>query len=357
MIRGPIKVTRLKGEPAELGTRHGELHGAAIREYTAERVRLSHSGTWSGREAAAADVLALAEAMLPAHQRYAPDLYEEMAAMASAAGISTAEAVIVGGFTDFIDAVRAASGPAIEEETCTSLIVPDVATLQGGFLAQTWDMHDTSEPYVIMLHLMATGHPRALVFTTAGCLGQMGMNEAGIAVGINNLTSADGRVGVTWPFVVRKVLQQTHLENALTCVVEAELAGGHNFLLFDSRGEGFNVEAMPSGHHVTKLGDEPLVHTNHTLHPNTTEWQAPRPADLLASSELRLLTATEILEQRPVTEKLIEELTKEPGAICRPGAAPYHVATCGAAIMRPKTGDLWAVWGLPSANPYQHFTI
>ena len=33
-----------------------------------------------------------------------------MMAMASAAGITPAEAVVVGGFTDFVDTVRAATG-------------------------------------------------------------------------------------------------------------------------------------------------------------------------------------------------------------------------------------------------------
>jgi hypothetical protein len=33
------------------------------------------------------------------------------------------------------------------------------------------------------------------------------------------------------------------------------------------------------------------------------------------------------------------------------------VESSGAAIMRPATGDFWAVWGLPPENEYEHFTI
>ena len=29
----------------------------------------------------------------------------------------------------------------------------------------------------------------------------------------------------------------------------------------------------------------------------------------------------------------------------------------GAAIMRPATGELWAVWGLPAENEYESFRL
>ncbi|MEZ4609969.1 MAG: hypothetical protein R2838_06930 [Caldilineaceae bacterium] len=44
-----------------------------------------------------------------------------------------------------------------------------------------------------------------MTFTITGCVGMIGMNEHGVAVGINNLLGRDGRPGVHWPFVVRHV--------------------------------------------------------------------------------------------------------------------------------------------------------
>ncbi len=160
--------------------------------------------------------------MLPAHRAYAPELYDEMVAMAAAAGISAAEAMIVGGFTDFVDAVRARGATNVpEEDDCT-------AVLTGEYLAQTWDMHDTATPHVVMLDVQDT--VPCLVFSTVGCLAQIGMNAAGIAIGINNLVGTDGRVGVTWPFVVRKVLHQDHPRGGPRLRPgRAPLAGGHDY--------------------------------------------------------------------------------------------------------------------------------
>jgi isopenicillin-N N-acyltransferase like protein len=79
------------------------------------------------------------------------------------------------------------------DDTCTAVIIPDGRAAGAGFLAQTWDMHASATPHVVMLDTVPDPGPAALVFSTVGCLGQIGMNEAGIAIGINNLTAADGR--------------------------------------------------------------------------------------------------------------------------------------------------------------------
>ena len=351
-----IRRLLLHGGSAQFGALHGRTFREDIRRYADERVHLASNGSWADRSATREDVLGLAEAMLPAHRAYAPDLSEEMEAMAAASGLSPAEAVIVGGFTDFVDAVRAEGGAAHEEDNCTAVLVPDALASGHGYLAQTWDMHDSATEHVVLLEIQPERGPRAFVYSTVGCLGQIGLNDAGIAIGINNLTAATGRVGVTWPFVVRKALQQTDIEAALACVVEADLAGAHNYLLLDAHGRGYNVEAMPGCRTVTKLEESPLTHTNHCLHVDARGEQAERPPALLESSEQRLARADELFDgSDPITLDRLMEFTRDSVAICHRSQPPFHVESSGAAIMRPATGELWAVWGLPSENEYEAF--
>lgn len=354
MSGGPIRTISLRGDAGARGGVHGARLAAAIREYTAERVRLATGGSWAGRPATRADVLALAERMLPAHREYAPELFAEMLAMAEAAGISAAEAVIVGGFTDFVDAVRALAQTAPEEDDCTAVLVP--RERGGPWFAQTWDMHDTATAHVVMLDVQPAEGPAALVFSTAGCLGQIGMNEHGICVGINNLSAGDGQIGVTWPFVVREVLRQRTIEDALAQVLRARLAGGHDFLLLDAQGRGYNVEAMPTHAAVTPLAGEPLAHTNHCLDAACQAREASKAADLRQSSVLRLETARRMLAG-PVDLELLVALTREPAAICRRSAPPWHFESSGAVIARPDTRELWAVWGVPADHPYERFVV
>lgn len=337
-----------------MGTAHGLAFADEIRAYTDKRVRLSLEGTGMSP----AEALAVAELMLDAHRDYDADLFTEMLAMAAAAGISPAEAVIVGGYTDFIDTMRRRAGGSAFEDTCTTVITPDTDSGGAGFLAQTWDMHASATPHVFMLDARPGGRPGSLIFTTHGTLGQIGMNDAGIAIGINNLTMDDGDIGVTWPFVVRKALDQTDFEAALEAVVDADLAGGHSFLLFDARGNGAVVEATTTTTSIERLDGRPLVHTNHCLTEAAATVESARPDYLVESSDLRLEHATAYLAASPAhTLESLTALLRDEASICRRSASLDDYESSGAVIMRPRTGDMWACWGVPADNDFEHFRI
>ncbi len=355
--RPAIRTLDLVGSPEAIGAAHGAAFADEIRHYASDRVALVASGLWSGGPISTGDVFDIAAAMVPAHEAFDPYLHAEMVAMADAAGISVPEAIIVGGFTDFVDTVRAVVGgepPAtVVEDDCTAVIVPDHRARGAGYLAQTWDMHDSATDHVVLLRIRPHDAPAARVFTTTGCLGQIGMNSEGVCVGINNLTGLDGRVGVTWPSVVRAMLATTSAAEALDVLLEADLAGAHNFLIFDRNGVGYNVEAMPSVRPVTTLGDDPLFHTNHTIDPDATAVQVRRDPPLLASSHARLDRAHELLAEGDIDTERLFALTRDNEAICQMAKEPYHIESSGAAVMRPSTGEFWACWGRPAENDYE----
>ncbi|MCY4631380.1 MAG: C45 family autoproteolytic acyltransferase/hydrolase [bacterium] len=357
MRRPPLRVLDAAGSPGEIGAAHGRAHAAEIRAYAADRVQIVASGMWTGTPLTRADVLDIAHSMLPAHESFDGDLHAEMEAMAGAAGISPAEAIVVGGFTDFVDTVRAVAGKVeaavATEDGCTAVLVPDGRAGGAGFLAQTWDMHASATDHVLMLRLRPAGAPAARIFTTTGCLGQIGMNSEGLCVGINNLAGTDGGRGVAWPSVVRGMLKCATAGEALDLLLGAELAGAHNYLILDRHGDGFSTEAMPSVRPVRALGDEPLVHTNHTLDATAGTVQVDRDPRLLQSSYARLATATDLLADGDVNAERLFDLTREPSAICVTAKAPFHIESSGAAVMRPRTGDFWACWGRPAENDFQ----
>jgi len=385
---GPPPVLTLAGSPRAIGRAHGAALAEAIRHFAAERVSLAGDPLWSGRTMSRAAVLAVAEACVPAHRAYAPDLFAELEGMAEATGLSVSELIVAGGFTDFTDTLfnleagdadrrpsalvggqtsaRSAEPPHTPPravtprpiDDCTACLVPTGATDDGAALyAQTWDMHATAAEHVVLLELVPDDGHRALVFTSAGCLGMIGLNAAGVVVGINNLAGADGRIGVTWPFVVRRALQESSASAALRCITEAPLAGAHNYLVLDAAGDGYNVEAFPTACHVTPLTSSPLVHTNHCLAPSTRSVMQIRPSDLQAASEARLSRADELLAARPVTVASLIALTRDPDAICVRPKPPKDVATCGAVIARPATGEMWAIRGLPSEGEYGRYVV
>jgi isopenicillin-N N-acyltransferase-like protein len=356
MRRPAIRVLDVAGSAEQRGRAHGLAYRDEIRRYAEGRIGLVASGMWSGGPLARTEVLDIAESMLDAHEAFDPDLHVEMCAMAEAAGLTPAEAVVVGGFTDFVDTVRAVVGgppPAsVVEDDCTAFIVPDGRADGAGFYGQTWDMHDGATDHVLLLRIEPNDAPAALVFTTTGCLGQIGMNADGVCVGINNLTGIDGTRGVAWTSVVRGMLKTSTADDALAVLLGADLAGAHNFCVFDRAGVGYNIEAFPSARPVVKLGDSPIVHTNHALDPATVAVEADRDPTMSASSRARLAKGQELLADGTVTADRLMDLTREPSAICQQAVEPFRVETSGAAIMRPGTGEFWACWGRPAENDY-----
>ncbi len=377
----PLRVLALQGAPYTLGYEHGAAFAAEIGALTEERLRLSTDPFWTGGRAASLDeVLALGAACLLAHEAYAPDLMDEMRGMADATGIGLSELVIMNGFTDFVDVVAndslaTVTGASVDrlvddEGGCTAFVVDGTTTRDGhALIGQTWDMHSSATPYVIMLDLRPDDGPALLTFTVTGCVGMIGLNEAGVAVGINNLLGADGRPGVHWPYVVRRMLAQSDVEAALDALMVAPLSGAHNYVLMgpgvDSVQRGFNIEATATKRTVAPVqGDNGFVaHTNHCLSPQLQAVERPRKALSLESTCARFDQAAAFLTQhrgRVDVERLMA-MTRhhEEGmmSICAHAQPAYDVESAGACIMRPGTRELWALWGLPCRNEYEHFVV
>jgi isopenicillin-N N-acyltransferase like protein len=154
---------------------------------------------------------------------------------------------------------------------------------------------------------------------------------------------------VTWPFVVRKVLEQTDLDAAIDAVATADLAGGHNYLVIGPDGAGANIEAMPGTIEVTRVTETPFVHTNHCLDPGTSLEEGERTPEHVAGSDERLERGTELAQD-------LEGFFSDQ-SIARRAASPADVATCGAVVIRPREKRLDSVWGIPGDNPWESFRL
>ena len=359
-----IPTIKLSGSLYDMGYQHGKTYADSIRMFTEERMHLCTDVNWTGFDLSHQEIMELGKACLEEHYAYAPTLMTELEGMAAATELGMVELMIMNGFTDFVDLIYKAGSEKQEpqktmiSDNCTAFLVPDNATADGhGFYGQTWDMHATATPYVILLEGQPDDNPNFLVFSITGCVGMIGMNDQGIAIGINNLSASDGQVGVTWPFVIRKALMQDNLDDAVACVVDAKRTGAHNYMLFDKHGKGYNIEAMSTECQITELDDGCIAHTNHCLIESNIDLERYRPPELQQLSINRLNRADNFLSERPITEEMLMEITRDEGGICVQTKPPLDIETCGAAIMRPATGDFWAVRGLPSEYEYTHFKI
>src|SRR5262249_40163227 len=116
-------------------------------------------------------------------------------------------------------------------------------TPTGRILAQTWDMHATAIPYVMLLRVpVSQDGPAAALLTVTGCLGMAGGSALRVGVAINNLNSTDATLGVVWPAVVRRALHQPTAQAARDVIAASPIGSGHHYFVAD-RHEAFALES------------------------------------------------------------------------------------------------------------------
>lgn len=339
-----------KASPREQGRAHGEAFRPLIAELA--EIRLGLCITQGGFVDSAA-VRASASAHLPLLTEQAPELYEELLGIAEGAGLSPELLIVLNHYTDLRDLGAAAqrwasTSPAVsaaDGDECSLLFA---ASERGSFLAQTWDTHASATPYVMMLRVPSRGDaPAAWLLSITGCLGMIGLNAAGIAVGVNNLTSLDARVGLVWPALVRLSLEERSAAAARDRIVAAPVGSGHHYCVASARA-AFGIET--SGERKAQVFDHDaaaspareagpvfFAHTNHALDASIAEVTALRPTSTTLERYERLLHAgARAPLDRDTIWATLSSHEGYPRSVCAhlgSPAEPHAVSTCALIAM------------------------
>ena len=347
--------------PREWGRIHGESFRGEIRALAAIRVYLC---TQVGGFATVDQVTAAARAHLPVLEHYHAGLYAELVGIAEGAATTPEDIVVANHYTDLRDldpdpatwipaptrdqpAASDARRGGTSDDGCSVLWA---ASPTGRILAQTWDMHATASPYVMMLRVPASDDgPAATLLTVTGCLGMAGMNGARVGVAINNLFSTDARLGIVWPAMVRRALHQTSAVAARDVIAGSPIGSGHHYFVADRR-EAFAIEASGTRRKQVFGGGPVYCHTNHCLDPDVAS-RSKVPGSSTTLERMRWLETD--LSRAPVADladawRRLGSDDGWPRSICTNMAtpeSPHGAATCGAIAMNLDTGELWAQQG------------
>src|SRR5262245_56439106 len=241
--------------PREWGRIHGESFRGEIKALAAIRVYLcTKIGAFTGHD----QVMAAAKAHLPVLERYHQGLYDELIGIAEGAIVSPEEIVVANHYTDLRDLPPTSTdwrlAPTYDDPEMTLTGLPAQRrrsdegcslvwneTESGRRLCQTWDMHATAIPYVMILGVPESEDgPAARLLTVTGCLGMAGMNSSRVAIGINNLYSTDATLGIVWPAMVRHALHQDTAAEARDIIMQSPIGSGHHYFVAD-RTSGFGI--------------------------------------------------------------------------------------------------------------------
>jgi isopenicillin-N N-acyltransferase-like protein len=347
-----------RASPTERGRVHGETFAREIREIAAIRSELACAQGLFRSDRELVDIAAL---HLPVLERFDRDLHGELLGIAEGAALDPARIVILNHYTDLKDldpATLLGGGPsrprgdADRDEDCSAIVA---GTLEGAVLGQTWDMHGSAAPYVIMLHVPEhDGAPEAWLLSITGCLGMAGMSASGVGVTINNLKSHDARVGLVWPALVRRVLEERDAKAGRDVVLGAPMGSGHHYLIADAW-RAYGIET--SGHlaevwHEADLGrpSSGFHHENHCLGS-----EVAKVSSIAAASTTRERHAwiDASLRARPIegARDLWARLGSHEGfprSVCThlaTPASPHLMQTCAGILMNLTQRRIWAAAG------------
>lgn len=332
-------------------TTRGEIHGESFRYEIASLAELRlHLTQQRGGFSTTDEILALARQHLPVLAAFDAALHAELMGIARGAAIEPEHVIVLNHYTDLRDIQPKSSADASDLEDDCSVVY--ARTDAGALVAQTWDMHASAMPYVMMLGVPACDdRPAAWLLSLTGCLGMAGLSAGGVAVAINNLHSRDARVGIVWPALVRRALCEPSAASARDVIGRAPLGSGHHYLVAD-RDAAFGVETSGTKQTVLFHGDAPsYVHTNHCLDP---ELAACSHVAGGSTTHDRYDWLAESVAQRPIADMAdawsrLGSVEGYPRSVCTNMATPHNPhapATCGAIAMKMDAGTVWAAAGL-----------
>ena len=313
-----IPLLELKGSPAAIG----EAHGESIRELVREHVERHREWIFSQSAVPLDDekLSALWQPYIAANEVVARDLVEEMEGIARGAGVPFEHVFQVNSLLDignfrWLDCVRGLVG-------CTSFVVPHEHGSGETLLGQTYDLASFRLPFNVLLKLQPDDGPGQLVYSLAGMVGCAGLNEHGLGVNINYLSSNDCRPGKLHAVVVRQVLAARNLADAVAAPVTGPRAGGSHYLVADDAGHVISVETSAERFWLFYADGRPYGHTNHYL----SEWLQPaqviRPT-AIGSSVARYAALRRFLDRADLTRETLKQMTADhssyPRSICAHG--------------------------------------
>jgi len=331
------------------GLNHGEEYKTAI--YELAQIRKDLMLAKNPKLMKQLDELALQQ--FYHSQQFAPDICEELEGIIKGSNLSKTDIVILNNYTDFRDI-------QLPDEGCSTIHVQTSTKVLAG---QTWDMHRSAKNYLCLLNIPEINNqPAQVILSLVGCVGLMGINTDFQMIGVNNINTDKAQLGVIWPVLVRKVIQQKSLEQMEKVLLSARVTSGHNYLLSSLVG-GKHFEVTPVINEcVGELKEKQIgnvFHTNHCLGPNVSKLEDKSSMSSTTFNRFKLLEQKAgKVDSLLSLKELLTDHDEFPKSICShfENGAQDPSFTCGGGVADFKLGEVHFWRGCPKYDAdYKEF--
>lgn len=336
-------IIHLEGDALSRGIQHGERCCDALRQFVNEGLcRLQPLSDRPISLDCLREKIAAYRAMV---SHWLPDISEEINGLSIGAGIPSDLAWLLQLRREILGYNRINTGG-----DCSTL-----ASHKGEpLLAQTVDLNGNLDDFIRVLHII-TPQRRSLVLSFAGLLGYLGVNSAGLAIGLNMVLGGKWQEGIPPYLAVRHLLDNcASVDEALETLATLPLSSSRSFTFCDGR-RAVCVESLDNKLRVAEQGTV-TAHTNHFLH---ADFIPQDEINIFArnSSQLRLDQTREFLQQPAIRPDMCFDLFSTP-PVCVAGSGDIRrERTVAAVVLQPLQGTMLLRTGNPSLSDTLFFSL
>jgi isopenicillin-N N-acyltransferase-like protein len=351
-------IVELKGSAYDIGLRHGNALGKEIRA----NLNLYFDMIKGMSEIEPDQCMAHAAKFVEVLKQDAPELLEEMGAIARGAEVSLEDIVFLNARSELISMGTHGKAGAGE---CTAIGLDGGRTANGRpIIAQNWDWHEAVFGTSAIFRLEPAQGPRAVFLAEAGQVGKIGFNEYGIGVLLNLLIIENARYGLPVHVLLRMILDTRDTTEAVSLIKNCSRGGASHFLIGDDNGHLKGLELTPDEVGEIEPQNGAVIHTNHYCDAKLAEKDVGRLQ--MASSTVRFDRACSLINRRNDWNpghlvKLFTDHDNYPASICRhvnPSDPPYlHTMTVASCIIDLAARKMLVSHGQPCQASYQEITL
>jgi isopenicillin-N N-acyltransferase-like protein len=170
---------------------------------------------------------------------------------------------------------------------CTSAVFRDSA-----LIGQTWDWLEQLEDLAVLVEHHYSDGLKLITLTEPGILAKVGLNNRGLGLCLNFLSSRHALSGLPVHIVCRAIMEAIDVGHAREKIADSRTGKSSHFLVADRSGDALSMEFAGENHTEINLQNGNYLHTNHCIN-NTFS------SDAIPGSEDRLAQGYKELESRP----------------------------------------------------------
>jgi isopenicillin-N N-acyltransferase like protein len=326
------------------GARRGEMHGEGLRDLVVEAADRWCTSAGNRAEELLA-TLVDESGFRETARHFASELVDEVEGIARGSGV---DARTVWALNLFDEDWWIRDGLTMEHCSSFGAVQSD-----GVIVAQNMDLPAWLHGLQVLLNVRPDDRPRALIPTYAGMIGTNALNELGIGVCVNTISSLPtDRRGLPVAFVIRLLAETGTIEEATTLLRRLPHASGQNYLVGSPTGLA-DFECGANSIQQVGAGAQVLAHTNHSV----CDVAQTNALTFTANSLQRLEALEERLSQGHLSGPERAKAILGTPPLCRGGEGDAGFTFYSVVMELGATQTLHLTSGPPDTYPYRRFGI